>query len=404
MEDLLLLVHRIPYPPNKGDKVRSFHLLLYLHKHFKVHLGCFIDDDSDWEYEHILDSFCASRLVRPLNKSSRKIASLRGLFLGQALSLPYYADGDMNRWVHNTINRHKIKRVVVFSSAMAQYVLNSRQPIYRLMDFVDVDSDKWRQYADSKSGIMKWIYKREARRLEQYEIRICKVFDKSYFVSEDEANLFRKICNDYDEKIDFYNNGVDYQFFNPELTLDNPFPSNNRPVIVFSGAMDYWANVDAVVWFVHDVLHRIQSKIPNVDFYIVGSNPSPEVIKLKEHTNVYITGRVDDVRPYINHATLVVAPMRIARGVQNKVLEAMAFNKPIVATSAALEGIESCADFTVKATNNEEEFATACISTIENKANNIRYRNCVVKNYDWQRNLDRLSSSLNVADNNAHTN
>jgi len=403
MEDLLLLVHRIPYPPNKGDKVRSFHLLRFLNKHFRVHLGCFIDDDNDWEYEHTLDSFCTSRLVRPLHKSTRQLASARGLLLRQPLSVPYYADAVMKRWVSNTINRYKISKVVVFSSAMAQFVMSSPQPIYRIMDFVDVDSDKWRQYAKSKSGVMRWIYKREAQQLEKYEKRVCDLFDKSYFVSIDEAKLFRTIYAENDQKIDYYNNGVDYQFFNPELDLVNPFRSGNRPVIVFSGAMDYWANIDAVVWFANEVLHRIKSKIPNVDFYIVGSNPSAEVMKLEEISNVRVTGRVDDVRPYIKNATLIVAPMRIARGVQNKVLEAMSFNKPIVATSSALEGIEPCSDFELEAKDDPEAFAEACINTIQNPGGTINYRNCIVKYYDWHRNLNRLAQPLGIAENNANS-
>jgi len=403
MEDLLLLVHRIPYPPNKGDKVRSFHLLRYLNKHFNVHLGCFIDDENDWEYEHTLDSFCASRLVRPINKSSRKIASLRGFFTGQALTIPYYADGVMKRWVKKTIQRYKIQKVVVFSSAMAQFVLPNRSSLFRVMDFVDVDSDKWRQYADSKSGLMKWVYRRESKRLQRYERRICETFDKSYFVSADEANLFKSICKENEQKIDYYNNGVDYQFFNPELKLENPFQCGSRPVMVFSGAMDYWANIDSIVWFVEHVLHRIKSRIPNVALYIVGSNPSAEILKLKEITNVYVTGRVDDVRPYIKNANLIIAPMRIARGVQNKVLEAMSFNKPIVATQCALDGIESCSDFDVQAKDTADEFADACVAIIQEAVAEINYRNCIIEYYDWQRNLNRLALPLGIAHNNANT-
>ena len=403
MEDLLLLVHRIPYPPNKGDKVRSFHLLRFLTKYFKVHLGCFIDDEKDWEYEHTLDSFCASRLVRPLYKSSRKFASLRGFVTGQALTLPYYADAGMKHWVNKTIHRYKIRKVVVFSSAMAQFVMPPHQSLFTIMDFVDVDSDKWRQYAESKSGLMKWIYQREAKKLEHYESRVCAKFDKSYFVSKEEADLFKTICKDNQDKIDYYNNGVDYQFFNPELQMDNPFQAGSRPVMVFSGAMDYWANIDAVVWFSAEVLHRIKSKIPNVALYIVGSNPSAEVLKLSEITNVFVTGRVDDVRPYIKHATLVIAPMRIARGVQNKVLEAMSFNKPIVATQSALEGIEYCPDFLLQAKNTAEEFADACIDIIQNPAVENKYRNCIIEHYDWQRNLDRLAVPLGITPNNANS-
>lgn len=393
MEDLLLLVHRIPYPPNKGDKVRSFHLLRSLNKHFKVHLGCFIDDSRDWDYEHTLDSYCASRLVRPLNPRNRKLASLRGLFSGQALTVPYYADSEMRTWVRNTIADRAIKKVVVFSSSMAQFVLHSTD-LRLILDLVDVDSDKWRQYAKSQSGVMKWIYQREALKLEKYEKMLSQRADKSYFVSRDEAALFTRLEGVPPEKIDYYNNGVDYQFFDPSVRLNNPYGEAESPIIVFTGAMDYWANVDAVIWYVDHVFEQVRQKVPGVKFYIVGSNPTPAIKKLGSHADIHVTGRVDDVRPYIKYASVAIAPMRIARGVQNKVLEAMSFNIPIVATQNALEGIEDCEAFNVKATDDAESFAQRCIEIINVGDNDVQYRQCILEHYDWNRNLRKVIEFL----------
>ena len=294
---------------------------------------------------------------------------------------------------------------------MAQFVMPRYDSLLSIMDFVDVDSDKWRQYANSKSGLAKWVYTREAGKLEAYEKRACEFFDKSFFVSKDEAKLFSGLCAECGEKIDYYNNGVDYQFFNPELNLDNPYAGTTKEdnadadgsggekqVIVFSGAMDYWANIDAITWFATEIFTQIRDQLPAVELYIVGSNPSSQVLKLEELENVHVTGRVDDVRPYINHASLVVAPMRIARGVQNKVLEAMSFNKPIVATTYALEGIEACADFDISPSDTTEEFALTCVDRLRQPSQAINYRQCVIQHYDWNRNLNRLMQSLGVND------
>jgi len=336
MQDLLFLAHRIPYPPNKGDKIRSYHFLKHLTLKYNVHLGTFIDDPNDWQYTDKLDAICAETSYLGLNPLQAKIKSLQGLLTGEPLSLPYYKNQAMQNWVNKTIKTHSIKKVLIFSSVMAQFI-NKTHDVEIIVDFVDVDSDKWRQYAASKKGLDAWIYHRESRYLFNYEKQIAEQAKSSFFVSEQEAALFKRLAPEASEKVTHINNGVDTDYFSPEQTFATPYPIN-EDVIVFTGAMDYWANVDAVKWFAEDVFPHITKNHPAVKFYIVGSRPTKEVEALANNA-VVVTGAVDDVRPYLAHAKLAVAPLRIARGIQNKVLEAMAMGKYVIATSSAMEGI-----------------------------------------------------------------
>jgi sugar transferase (PEP-CTERM/EpsH1 system associated) len=318
--DLLFLCHRIPYPPDKGDKIRSYHWLCALAQTFRVHLAAFVDDPADWIQREKVAALCATCLLLPLRSPLAKVKGLVGLLSGEALSLPYYRNPGLRRWVDRLRRTTDIRHVVVYSSAMAQYAaIPAFERARRVIDFVDVDSDKWRQYAARMRGPMRWVYRREAARIEAFELAIARAFDASLFVSPAEAAWFRGLLGAGGERVTHVNNGVDSVYFDPGLELESPFPVGAQPV-VFTGAMDYWANADAVVWFCCEVWPRVRARQPQAAFYIVGARPSPAVQALAGD-GVVVTGRVPDVRPYLRHAQAVVAPMRIARGIQNKVLE-----------------------------------------------------------------------------------
>jgi sugar transferase (PEP-CTERM/EpsH1 system associated) len=341
MEDLLLLIHRIPYPPNKGDKIRSYHLLKHLAKHYRVHLATFVDDPDDWQYVPHVEALCASSHFARMNPLVARVKSLAALLKNRSLSLEYYRDPKLARWVQNTVAAHGIERVLVFSSAMAQYADPYRQA-RRVVDFVDVDSDKWRQYADKKSWPMSWLYGYEAARLLDYERQVARDYDASLFVSAPEAALFRQLAPESGAKIGHFSNGVDTDYFSPEAEAGhaNPYQAGER-ALVFTGAMDYWPNVDAVQWFCDQVFPALRERCPELRFYIVGSRPNAQVQALAQRPGVTVTGTVPDVRPYIAHAAVAVAPLRIARGIQNKVLEAMAMARAVVVSPQALEGIDA---------------------------------------------------------------
>ncbi len=338
MQNILFLVHRIPYPPNKGDKIRSFHFLKALSRHFNVFLGTFIDDEEDWRYRAELDAYCRDVACLPLHPSRARLFSLSGLLTGMPLSQPYYRSDQLQQWVDRTIAEHNIEKTVVFSSVMGQFVADKpNMKIYA--DFVDVDSDKWRQYAEKKRWPESWIYRRESVKLLDYEKKLAQRAEFTTFVSSQEAELFSQLAPECAARVGSINNGVNVDYFTPEADLSNPYTAGGR-VMVFTGAMDYWANVDAVVWFVEEVMPLIRHQLPEARFYIVGSKPDKRVRELVDDKNVFVTGRVEDIRPYLAHAAFAVAPLRIARGIQNKVLEAMAMAKTVLASSAAMEGIE----------------------------------------------------------------
>ncbi|HED36991.1 MAG TPA: TIGR03087 family PEP-CTERM/XrtA system glycosyltransferase [Ignavibacteria bacterium] len=395
MEPLILLVHRLPYPPNKGDKIRSFNLLKYLSKYYSVYLGTFIDDPYDWKYVNELDKYCKHVYVRPLNKKRSTVKSLKGFISGEALSICYYKDSKMLSWCHNIIEKEKIRKAIVFSSSMAQYIDSSKYSyMKRIIDFVDIDSDKWSQYEKSKSWPLNILYRREARKLLQKECEIAHKFNQSFFVSEAERDMFKQLCNNLNT-ISHYDNGVDYEYFSCQGSLENPYAQSQT--IVFTGAMDYWANINAVLWFTNNIFPRIKKHITNVVFYIVGSNPVESIKDLGKMDGVVVTGRVDDVRPYIQYACLSVAPLRIARGVQNKVLEAMSMGVCIVATSFAIKGLKKLSgDEALFVEDDETGFSKSCIKLLKtcNTGFAESNRQYILKNYNWKKNLELITECI----------
>lgn len=383
MSKLLYLVHRIPFPPNKGDKIRSFNFLKALVKEHDIYLGFFIDDPIDQQYVDELRSYCKELFFININKNIQKVKSLIGLLKNDALSVPYYFYPEFQNWVDETIKLHEINKVLIFSSPMAQYV-EKYSDMYRAADFIDVDSDKWLQYAQNKKWPASYIYNRESRKLLEFERRIAKQFDITFFVSEKESDLFKELAPESQEKISYINNGVDTEFFDPSLSFPSPY-AGTAQVMVFTGAMDYWANINAVEWFARQVFPLIQKQHPDALFYIVGANPTAQVqILAEENPAIIVTGRVDDIRSYLAHAQVVVAPLRIARGIQNKVLEAMAFSKAIVATSMAIEGIPVTSDLATKIADEPNDFADAVISYLNfDDANAISSRAFVQSEFGW---------------------
>jgi sugar transferase (PEP-CTERM/EpsH1 system associated) len=399
MEDLLFLVHRIPYPPNKGDKIRSFEILRFLSKRYRVHLATFVDDPNDWKYRETVEAYCASSFFAELGSGIDRIGSFRGLLAGRALTLPYYYNRAVERWVEETTKRQSIDRILVFSSAMAQYVMKEGfANATKVMDFVDKDSDKWRQYALRKAIPARWIYQREFRRLEHFEKEIARCFHACLFVSRSEAELFQAALDDDGILVDFVPNGVDTDYFRPDPGRESPFRGSKMP-LVFTGVMDYWANVEGVAWFAEKVLPAVRGRYPDAEFYIVGMRPSERVRRLGRLNGVVVTGAVADVRPYLQYAQAVVVPLRIARGIQNKVLEAMAMSRPVVATPQAMEGIDAQERDGVIAAREADEFADRVMDVIERSRSHnwSRGRDFVSRHFNWDKSLPKVVQFLESA-------
>jgi len=390
MEDLLYLTHRIPYPPNKGDKIRSYHLLKYLSQHFRVHLGTFVDAEEDWRYAENIREWCDEVCLIKLDPRIARLRCLSGFVTGSPLTLPFYWDKQLKYWVDDLLKIKNITKIVTFSAAMTQYVwhVHSAQ---RVIDFVDIDSDKWKQYAQTKPWPLSWIYKRESELLRNYEKDVAQEFDKSTFVSMKEAALFKMMIPEVADKVDYFNNGVDTDYFSPIHQFPNPYANDDR-ILVFTGAMDYWANIDAVEWFAHKVFPAVRSQFADIKFYIVGSNPTARVLALTKIPGITVTGKVKDIRPYLKHASIAIAPLRIARGIQNKVLEAMAMGKSVVLSPQAMEGIQATDGEELYVAADEKTFSSKIISLIsENdgaEMNAARAR--ILSDYTWPSSLARF--------------
>ncbi len=396
MANILYLVHRIPYPPNKGDKIRSFHWLKHLTARHRVFLGTFVDDPADWEHAEKLESLCAGTCILPLDPRRARLRSLKGLLRGTALTLPYYADRRMKRWVARTVEERSIDAVLVFSSAMAQFVEPSWK-MKKIIDFVDVDSDKWAQYSRSKPPWTVWIYRREAEKLLEFDRTVAGRFDVGLFVSEAEAGLFKRLAPEIAGRIGHIENGVDLEYFQGAREYPCPYAPGEQ-AFVFTGAMDYWANIDAVRWFAHQVFPQILKHHVEARFYIVGARPAEAVKALARQEGVVVTGSVPDIRPYLAHARLAVAPLRIARGIQNKVLEAMAMGKPVMATPMAMDGLKDTGELDVFVSEDPGRQAECGRRALRERKFLPRYsdgnRRFVEMRYSWDKHLEQLDALL----------
>ncbi len=394
MENLLLLIHRIPYPPNKGDKIRSYHLLKHLAQHYRVHLATFVDDDDDWQHVPKVEALCTTSHFARLNPLTGRVRSLGALLGGRALSFDYYRNSAMQAWVDQAMASHQIARVLVFSSPMAQYA-EAYPQARRVVDFCDIDSDKWRQYAAQKSWPMNWVYRREADTLLAYERHVAASTDAALFVSAPEADLFRTLAPESDARIGYFNNGVDTDYFSPERVYERPYGAAER-ALVFTGAMDYWPNIDAVQWFAAEVFPQLLAQDPALRFYIVGARPAAAVQALAANPGVHVTGTVPDVRPYIAHAEICVAPLRIARGIQNKVLEAMAMARPVVVSAQALEGIDAVPGVELLLADGGAAFITTLTGLLAQPDASLgaAARAKVESQYSWPSNLARIEARL----------
>lgn len=398
MANILYLVHRIPFPPNKGDKVRSYNLLTHLAAFHRVYLGAFIDDEEDERYAPALEDVCVdSRFVRLVR---RKTAShlFKGFITESALTIAYYWHEALSNWVRSLLDCRLVDCAVVFSSSMAQYVEKSDLPL--LVDFVDVDSLKWKQYSENHFWPLAWIYRREAKLLGQYEKWLALHASSSFFVTANEREMFCSQAPDCASRVKVLGNGVDTGFFSPQSGQSSPFPEDRQSIVVFTGAMDYLPNIDAVCWFAQEVLPILRQKGTDILFYIVGRSPTAAVKRLASES-VVVTGTVTDVRPYLQFARVVVAPLRIARGVQNKILEALSMGCPVVAASACVRSLGSGFEQIVVSAGTATEFARGVEVFLDSpslaKTAGVQGREQVVTHYSWPAHMAAIDAPLNEA-------
>ena len=393
---ILLLTHRMPFPPNKGDKIRSFNLLSYLSRRHEVYVASLIDDEQDLLYVAQLRKWVCGFVYEIIGRKLQPLLSARGALRGRSITVTHFYSSRLQSRIDALIDTVPFDCLFCFSSPMAEYVFRSRhaagriRAALRVMDLIDIDSYKWRQYADRAPIWKAWVYRMEATYLSAYERRIARLFDHLFVVTEQERCHFPD--STLASRLHALANGVDLEFFTPQIP---PIKRVSGTLLVFTGVMDYWPNVEGVIWFVHRILPHVQRLVPDAQLYIVGNRPTPEVQKLASYNGVTVTGYVQDVREYLAAASVCVVPLRMARGIQNKVLEAMAMGKPVVSTAQAFEGIQAVAGEDIVVAEGEEDFVRAIVGLLSDtgRAESIgaRARACVERHYRWDLNLGRLS-------------
>jgi len=334
--EILFLAHRIPFPPDRGDKIRSWHMLKRLGELGRVHLACFADDETDAGHLPALREAMGGQLGEAhveVRRTGRAVAAARALLERRPISLTAFDSPGLRRFVARMASTRDLAAVFAFSGQMAQFVPAGPRFV---MDFVDMDSAKFESYAESGPTALRWLMRREADMLFAFERATAARADASLFVSEAEAALFRSRTGL--AGVQALSNGIDLDFFDPSASFPrlDARQRGEGPLVLFTGQMDYRPNIEAVTGFARDVLPLLRG----IRFAVAGRKPAPQVVALKDH-GVIVTGEVADIRSWLDAADLVVAPLRIARGIQNKVLEAMAMARPVVASPAAFEGIEA---------------------------------------------------------------
>jgi len=435
---ILFLAHRVPYPPNKGDKIRSYHECRYLSERHEVWLACLADDPTDLGYVEVLSRDCRAVTCELIGRGSARRRALARLVRGGPMSVAYFHNPRLAATVSRWLATERFDVVLAFSSQMAQYVWPPdppperrepsgplRQPP-RVMDLVDVDSEKFRAYGEraprragrqkptpAKRPPTRWVYAAEARRLARYETEIARRFDLVILVSEAEREVFERVTGSHRSRGSAARhgpsepdglrplavpNGVDVDYFT--LGDERPWPYT----MVFAGAMDYAPNIDAVTWLVHDVLPRVRSRIVDaggsdrVRLRIVGASPTRAVRRLARVDGVEVLGTVPDIRPYVRTAAVSLAPMRIARGIQNKVLEAMAMGVPVVTTAAGLEGLACRPGEDLLVADDADGMAEATVRVLTERplAQQLseRGRAYTCARHAWERSMETLEAAL----------
>jgi sugar transferase (PEP-CTERM/EpsH1 system associated) len=387
--NVLYLVHRLPYPPNKGDKLRSFHELSYLRRRHQVWCGCFVDDPADLLHVDAVRAMCADAAAIRLFKAVSTPRGLWNLARGGTFTEGYYQHLQMVRTLHRWNSQVAFDAVLVFSSGMAPYAQCVNAP-RKVLDFCDLDSRKWTAYARRASGARARLYDIEGRRLATRELQWLNEFDAAAVITDAEAADLG--VSALRQRVFTISNGVTI----PELPESQWIPPT--PVAGFVGCMDYPPNIDAVVWFVREIWPLIRRRVPDASFEIVGRHPTRAVRALADAPGVHVVGEVDDVFSFVRRFRVSVSPIRIARGLQNKVLEAMAAARPVVLTSAAATGLSAKDGVHYLIADAASAFAEQVVSLLADPDRCFRLgaaaRRFVAANHCWEREMSRLESLL----------
>lgn len=333
MKRLLYIAHRVPYPPDKGERVRAFHEIKALSERFHVTLAALAHNEQDFASASPLGEICDKVL---LAHAGGKLGLIRGawsMLTGGSVTEGYFRSSAMADLIRDTAAGEPFDVVMAYCSSVLRLSLSVPAKAH-LIDLVDVDSVKWADYAESATWPKSLIFSRESKTVARLERQAVECCDAVMLVSEAEAGMLT--CGG--DNVTALSNGVNVEYFRPNAVE----PCDLGPAaMVFTGTMDYRPNIEGVCWFVREVWSDLKKQIPDATFTIVGRDPVAVVRQLDSVDGVRVTGSVADVRPFLAGAGLTICPLQIARGIQNKVLEAMAMGKAMVASTGAIEGIEA---------------------------------------------------------------
>ncbi len=391
---ILMLCQRLPYPLTKGEKIRAFHHLRFLARRHEVTLASLVDAPEDLQHIDQLKMLGAEIETMSLSPRTAKIRSLLALPLGRPMTLRYFSSPVLRERVWDLLARKAYDLIFVYSSAMMQYVEDIHDiPI--VVDFVDMDSHKWEQYARHRVFPVSLLYAIEGKRMGTYERRVAEVADTNILVSSAEVALFQ--ANAPAARVAVVPMVVDTEYFSPNGSSGSSGP----PTVIFTGVMDYFPNVDAVRYFAREIYPRIQQKVPRARFHIVGQRPKGAVRRLARFPGVHVVGGVPDVRPFFTAAHVAVAPLRIAQGMQTKILEAMAMGLPVVATGRAFEGIDAQPGAEIFVEDDPAGFADRVSELLGNAELRVRAgayaRKFVESHHAWEPAMIRLDTVLHAA-------
>jgi len=391
---ILFLAHRLPYPPNKGEKIRAFHELTFLGQRHAVDLFCFADSLEEARDQGALKSVCRCLYVERRTSVSRARGMVRSLLCGEPLSCGFFFSRKFQAQVHRAIEQNTYDVIFVYCSSMTQYIPDPPS-IPVVVDFVDIDSAKWAQYAQRAKTPLSWVFSREARELARLEEHWTHASAATIVTTEQEAVLSKGKDTPLLEVI---GNGVEIP---PARTSAPPYEIRClQPYALFVGTMDYLPNADAVEYFAKNILPKVRESCPDLNFVIVGRDPSRRVRRLAKLPGVVVTGTVPDVSVYLSGAAVVVAPFRIARGIQNKLLEALAAGKPVVSTSGPARAIGAQHGDNLLVADSPSDFAHALLTVLNDRELYVRLSNgadFVRRNFSWREKLRRLEHVLERA-------
>jgi sugar transferase (PEP-CTERM/EpsH1 system associated) len=381
--NILFLSQRVPYPPNRGDKISTWRIVDRLRRSHEVRCVAFAHDDADRKAADDLREMGISVTTIDYNDRWKKLISLPLLLTRKPLTLGVYGSAELQRAVDELAGWADM--AYAFSSSMGAF-LEPHVTLPRVMHIGELDSDKWHQYSFKTRFPMSWIYRREWRTLLEFERRVAHSFSENVLCTPLEQKIFREQIPGASSMV--LRNGVDLEAFSPAPQLAEPGH------LVFTGVMNYYPNVDGCLWFVREILPAIRARYPDVRFTIVGSHPTPEIQALEKVEGVTVTGFVDSVTDWVHRAAIGVAPLRIARGIQNKVLEAMACGLPVVGTTSATQGVGGIPgeDYLVAddATAFSEHVCALLAAPERARVLGITARSFVEANYNWESTLAPL--------------